>query len=74
MIGEETSKRLDVVPAQFRVIVTHRPKYACRARTYGVVQAPAAERLIKGGLPTGARVAYVLVAKYAWHLPLYPHG
>jgi hypothetical protein len=25
VIGEETSQRLDVVPAQFRVIVTHRP-------------------------------------------------
>jgi len=71
VIGEETSKRLDVVPAQFRVIVTHRPKYACRACTDGVVQAPAPERLIKGGLPTEAMVAYVLVAKYAWHLPLY---
>jgi len=71
VIGEETSKRLDVVPAQFRVIVTHRPKYACRACTDGVVQAPAPERLIKGGLPTEAMVAFVLVAKYAWHLPLY---
>ena len=30
-IGAETSERLDVMPAQFRVIVTHRPKYACRA-------------------------------------------
>jgi transposase len=30
MIGEETSERLDVVPAQYRVIVTHRPKFACR--------------------------------------------
>ncbi|MDA9503839.1 transposase, partial [Bradyrhizobium sp. CCBAU 11386] len=57
--------------AQFRVIVTHRPKYACRACTDGVVQAPAPERLIKGGLPTEAMVAHVLVAKYAWHLPLY---
>src|SRR6202049_887790 len=66
VIGEETSKRLDVVPAQFRVIVTHRPKFACRACTDGVVQAPAVERLIKGGLPTEAMVAYVLVAKYAW--------
>jgi hypothetical protein len=65
VIGEETSKRLDVVPAQFRVIVTHRPKYACRACTDGVVQAPAPERLIKGGLPTEAMVAYVLVAKFA---------
>ena len=36
-----------------------------------VVQAPAPKRLIKGGLPTEAMVASVLVAKYAWHLPLY---
>lgn len=71
VIGEETSNRLDVIPAQFRVIVTHRPKYACRACTDGVVQAPAPERLIRGGLPTEAMVAYVLVSKYAWHLPLY---
>jgi transposase len=71
VIGEETSERLDVIPAQFRVIVTHRPKYACRACEEAVVQTPAPERLIKGGLPTEAMVAYVLVAKYAWHLPLY---
>src|SRR5947209_1320785 len=71
VIGEETSQRLDVVPAQFRVIVTHRPKYACRACEQAPVSAPAPERLIKGGLPTEAMVAHVLVAKYAWHLPLY---
>ena len=71
VIGEETSQRLDVIPAQYRVIVTHRPKYACRACEEAVVQAPAPERLIKGGLPTEAMVASVLVAKYAWHLPLY---
>jgi transposase len=71
VIGEDTSQRLDVIPAQFRVIVTHRPKYACRACEQAVVQALAPERLIKGGLPTEAMVASVLVAKYAWHLPLY---
>ena len=71
VIGEESSERLDVIPAQYRVIVTHRPKYACRACEEAVVQAPAPERLIKGGLPTEAMVASVLVAKYAWHLPLY---
>jgi len=70
-IGEETSERLDVIPAQFRVIVTHRPKYACRTCEQAVVQAPAPERLIKGGLPTEAMVAHALVSKYAWHLPLY---
>src|SRR5258707_1297612 len=62
VIGEETSQRLDVIPAQFRVVVTHRPKYACRACEQAVVQAPAPERLIKGGLPTEAMVAYVLGA------------
>ena len=67
VIGEEKSERLDVIPAQFRVIVTHRPKYACRACEQAVVQAPAPERLIKSGLPTEAMVAYVLAAKYAWH-------
>jgi transposase len=70
-IGEDVSERLDVVPAQFRVIVTRRPKYACRACTDGVVQAPAPARLIRAGLPTEATVAHVLVSKYADHLPLY---
>lgn len=71
VIVEDTAERLDVIPAQYRVIVTHRPQYACRTCEQGVVQAPAPERLIKGGLPTEAMVASVLVAKYAWHLPLY---
>jgi transposase len=31
VIGEETSQRLDVVPAQFRVIVTHRRRPAGHA-------------------------------------------
>lgn len=70
-IGEDVSERLDVIPAQFRVIVTRRPKYACRSCTEGVAQAPAPARLISGGLPTEAMVAHVLVSKYADHLPLY---
>jgi hypothetical protein len=53
------------------VIVTRRPKYACRSCTDGVVQAPAPNRLIEGGLPTEALIADVLVSKYADHLPLY---
>lgn len=71
VIGEDVSERLDIVPAQFQVVVTRRPKYACRACEEGVVQAPAPARLIEGGLPTEAMVAHVLVAKYADHLPLY---
>jgi len=71
VIGEDSSERLDVIPAQFRVIVTRRPKLACRACVGTVVQAPAPSRLIEGGIPTEALVAHVLVARYADHLPLY---
>ncbi len=70
-IGEDRSERLDVIPAQYRVLVTRRPKYACRACEGAVVQALAPARLIEGGLPTEATVAHVLVNKYANHLPLY---
>jgi transposase len=70
-IGDDASERLNVIPAQFRVIVTRRPKYACRSCSNGVVQAPAPARLIPGGMPTEATVAHVLVCKYADHLPLY---
>ena len=70
-IGEDKSERLDLVPAQFRVLVTRRPKYACRSCEDGVIQAPAPARLIEGGLPTEATIAQVLVSKYADHLPLY---
>ena len=33
VMGEDRSERLDIVPAQFRVIVTRRPKYACRCQS-----------------------------------------
>ncbi len=70
-IGSDDSERLDIVPAQYRVIVTRRPKMVCRGCAGTVLQQPAPERLIKGGLPTEALVAHVIDAKYHWHLPLY---
>ena len=54
VIGEDVSERLDIVPAQFRVIVTRRPKYACRSCESGIVQTPAPAHLIPGGMPTEA--------------------
>jgi transposase len=70
-IGEDRSERLDITPAQFRVVVTIRPKYACRRCAGAVTQAAAPAHLIEGALPTEALLAHVLVAKYADHLPLY---
>ena len=71
VIGEDVSERLDIVPAQFRVIVTRRPRYACRSCESGIVQAPAPAHLIPSGMPTEAILAHVVVSKYADHLPLY---
>ena len=71
VIGEDVSERLDVIPAQFRVIVTRRPKYACRCCEGVIMQAPAPAHLIPSGMPTEATVAHVIVSKYADHLPLY---
>jgi transposase len=71
VIGEDTSEMLDIVPAQLRVKVIRRPRYACRACEEAVVQAPAPERPITGGMATEALLAHVLVAKFCDHLPLY---
>lgn len=70
-LGEDVSERLDIVPAQLRVIVVRRPKYACRACEDVVVQSLAPARLIEGGLPTEATLAQVLFSEYADQLPLY---
>ena len=85
-IGEDRTERLDIVPAQLRVLVTVRPKYACRTCTDGVTQAPAPSHLITSGLPGEATLAHVpplgrfgfakspagqWVSKYADHFHLY---
>jgi transposase len=70
-IGEDVSERLDVVPAQLRVLVTRRPKYACRRCSAAVAQAHAPEHVVPGGLPTEALIAQVMVAKFGDHLPFY---
>ena len=71
VIGEDTSEMLDIVPAQLRVKVIRRPRYGCRSCEEAVVQAPAPERPITGGMATEALLAHVLVAKFSDHLPLY---
>jgi transposase len=70
-IGELSSEQLDIVPAQLRVRVTRRPRYACRTCEGAVVVAPAPERPIDGGMATEALVAHVLVSKFCDSLPLY---
>jgi transposase len=70
-IGEDQAEMLDYIPAQFRVRVIRRPRYGCRVCENAVVQAPAPDRPIDGGMATEALVAQVLIGKYCDHLPLY---
>ncbi|MCP1986873.1 transposase [Bradyrhizobium sp. USDA 4523] len=70
-VGEDVSKRLDVIPAQWRVLVTRRPKYICRRGSDPVVQAHAPEHVVPGGLPTEAAIARVIVSKFGDHTPFY---
>jgi hypothetical protein len=60
-----------VVPVQYFIRRTVRPKYACRACDGQIVQAPAPPHVVEGGLPSERLVAQVLVAKHADHTPIY---
>ena len=71
VIGEDVTEQLDRVPATLKVVAIHRPKYGCRACEGAVVQAPAPERPIPGGMPTEGLLASILIDKYADNLPLY---
>jgi transposase len=70
-IGEIRTEQLDIVPAQLRVRVTRRPRYACRACEEAVVIAPVPDRSVDGGTPTEALIAHVVVSKFADAQPLY---
>ena len=69
-IGEDTSERLDVVPAQFFVHCHIRGKWACRA-CQCLVQEPVEPQVIDGGLPAPGLVAHTLVSRFVDHLPYY---
>ncbi len=71
-IGCETSQVLELVPAQFKVIVYERAKYACsQCEGEGVVVAAVPAKPIEGGLPGFGLMADVLIKKFADHLPLH---
>jgi transposase len=70
-IGELRTEQLDIAPAQLRVRVTRRPRYACRACEEAIVAAEAPARPIDGGMPTEALIVHVVVSKFCDSLPLY---
>jgi len=57
--------------AQFQVLVTRRPRYACRHCSQAVVQAYAPDHVVPGGLPTGRLIAWIIVSRFGDPLPFY---
>ena len=70
-IGHETSEEIEIIPARFIKKQVLRPKYACPCGEAGVVIAPLPPRLIEKGRCGPGLLAFVLLAKYLDHLPLY---
>jgi transposase len=70
-IGEDLSRELEFTPAKLEVNVHVLPKYACPKCREGVASPPVPPKPIPGGLAGPGLIAYVLVGKFADHLPLY---
>jgi transposase len=71
VIGYEQSEQLDVVPAQYFVVVTKREKRACKGCAEGVSAAPLPERIVDKSLVSDRVIIDTLINKYSDHLPLY---
>lgn len=76
-IGEDVAEKLDIIPAQIRVVRNIRPKYACKncegafdeGKTVKI--APTPPQIIPKGLATAGLLAYILIAKFCDALPFY---
>ena len=69
-IGEDVTEQLDVEPAKFFVHRHIRPQYACRT-CETVVTEPVPPAVIDGGMAAPGLLAWIAIAKYLDHLPLY---
>ena len=71
MIGEDVTRMLEYVPAQFKEHVYHLAKYVCGTCKDGVSTAPAPPKVIERGDADASVLAQVVVSKFADHTPLH---
>jgi transposase len=72
VIGYDWQETLEVVPPKLVVRRTGIPKLACpKAPECGVVEAPRPEGLVEGNRYDTSVAAEIMVAKYAYHVPVY---
>ena len=76
-IGEEISEKLEIIPAQVKVIRHIRPKFACKGcegdedeGASAVKIAPAPEQLLPKSIATAGLLSYIVTSKYEDALPL----
>ena len=70
-IGEETSEKLDIIPAQIIVEKHIRYKYACKACEGNIKKAELPVQLFPKSNATPGLLAHIIIAKYQDALPLY---
>ena len=70
-MGEATSEQLDIIPAQVRVLVHARKKYACRHCEEGVKTASLPAQPIPKSNASAGLLAHIAVAKFQDALPLH---
>lgn len=75
-MGQETSEKLEFIPAEIKVIETIRPKYSCRSceregTATEIKIAPVPASPIPKSIATASLLAFILTSKYQYALPLY---
>jgi transposase len=76
-IGEETTERVQIIPAKVTVLQEKRLKYACKkcegtfADTPGVITAEGKKNLIPRSIATSSLLAWSLSEKFEYALPFY---
>ena len=76
IMGHDTRKELEIIPAEVRVIEHVREVYSCRrceheGTSVPVAKAPSLGPVIKGNLAGASSVAHIMVQKYMNAMPLY---
>src|SRR5690625_3947694 len=69
-ISEDVTEKLDYIPGKAQVERHIRGKWVCK-KCETLTQSPMPAHVIDKGIASNRLLAYVLVAKYADHLPLY---
>ena len=72
----EITREIEIIPPQVKVIEHRRSVYACRdceknEITTPVVTAPMPKRTIPGSIASAATIAYIMIQKYMFGVPLY---